>query len=322
MSDTLLSVGTMPLTRFGLMVGAALLVLLLGAVPVARMRRMAYSAFIRMAVVCIPMSWLLSRLVYVLANCTYYLTTLSNPVLALRFWDGGYSVTGAILGLWLGALVASKWAHVDTADMLDAVSYGIPLGLLVERLSESGTGMGLGRAITYECLYFLGIDDDMGDLVHPVYRYEAVIAVIIFLVLTVLLLRRRDRLPKGDITLVLMSLLGTTQAVMESLRNDGHMVVHFVRIQQVIFLLLAVIAFGIYLHRAVKKGCVQKNIQWVLWLVAVACIAVCTVMEFRVDRGSLKWLYYAVMTLCLGVIVFMTMHCRNLSQKWHGKQQT
>ena len=86
-------------------------------------------------------------------------------------------------------------------------------------------------------------------------------------------------------------------------------------------LLLAVIAFGIYLHRAVKKGCVQKNMQWVLWLVAVACIAVCTVMEFRVDRGSMKWLYYAVMTLCLGVIVFMTMHCRNLSQKWHGKQQ-
>ncbi len=316
MSDTLLFIGDTPVTHFGMMMGLALLAILLGAVPVARMRRMAYSAFIRMAVVCIPMSWLMSRLMYVLANCTYYITTLSNPVLALRFWDGGYSVAGAILGLWLGALLASKWAHVDTADMLDAVSYGIPLGLLVERLSESGTGMGLGRAITYECLNFLGIDDGMGDLVHPVYRYEAVVAVIIFLALTVLLLRRRDRLPKGDLTLVLMSLMGTTQTVLESLRNDGHMVVHFVRIQQVIFLVLAVIAFGVYLRRAVQKGCFQKKTQWILWLVTILCVAVGVYMEFRVDRGSLKWLYYTAMTLCLGIIVFMTMRCRSLSQKW------
>ncbi len=316
MSDTLLFIGDTPMTHFGMMMGLALLAILLGAAPVARMRRMSYSAFIRMAVVCIPMSWLMSRLMYVLANCTYYITTLSNPVLALRFWDGGYSVAGAILGLWLGALLASKWAHVDTADMLDAVSYGIPLGLLVERLSESGTGMGLGRAITYECLNFLGIDDGMGDLVHPVYRYEAVVAVIIFLALTVLLLRRRDRLPKGDLTLVLMSLMGTTQTVLESLRNDGHMVVHFVRIQQVIFLVLAVIAFGVYLRRAVQKGCFQKKTQWILWLVTILCVAVGVYMEFRVDRGSLKWLYYTAMTLCLGIIVFMTMRCRSLSQKW------
>ncbi len=316
MSDTLLFIGDTPVTHFGMMMGLALLAILLGAAPVARMRRMSYSAFIRMAVVCIPMSWLMSRLMYVLANCTYYITTLSNPVLALRFWDGGYSVAGAILGLWLGALLASKWAHVDTADMLDAVSYGIPLGLLVERLSESGTGMGLGRAITYECLNFLGIDDGMGDLVHPVYRYEAVVAVIIFLALTVLLLRRRDRLPKGDLTLVLMSLMGTTQTVLESLRNDGHMVVHFVRIQQVIFLVLAVIAFGVYLRRAVQKGCFQKKTQWILWLVTILCVAVGVYMEFRVDRGSLKWLYYTAMTLCLGIIVFITMRCRSLSQKW------
>ncbi len=318
MSDTLFLFGSVPLTGFGCMMGLALLAVLLCAAPVARLRRMHYGAFIRLVVVCIPMGWLVSRLVYVLANCTYYLTTLSNPVLALRFWDGGYSVSGAMLGLWLGAVVAAKWAHTDTADMLDAISYGMPLGLVIERLSESGTGMGLGRAISYDWLTFLGIDDGMGDLVHPVYRYEAVVAAVLFAVLTVMLLRRRDRLPKGDLTLVFMSLYGATQALLESLRNDGHMVVHFVRIQQCLFLIFALVAFGIYLHRCVGKGCMKKSQQLLCWLMAIVCVGICAVMEFRVDRGTLKWLYYTVMLLCLGVMTGMTFRFRHMSQRWHS----
>ncbi len=318
MSDTLFLFGSVPLTGFGCMMGLALLAVLLCAAPVARLRRMHYGAFIRLVVVCIPMGWLVSRLVYVLANCTYYLTTLSNPVLALRFWDGGYSVSGAMLGLWLGAVVAAKWAHTDTADMLDAISYGMPLGLVIERLSESGTGMGLGRAISYDWLTFLGIDDGMGDLVHPVYRYEAVVAAVLFAVLTVMLLRRRERLPKGDLTLAFMSLYGATQALLESLRNDGHMVVHFVRIQQCLFLIFALVAFGIYLHRCVDKGCMKKSQQLLCWLMAIVCVGVCAVMEFRVDRGTLKWLYYTVMLLCLGVMTGMTFRFRHLSQRWHN----
>ncbi len=318
MSDTLFLFGSVPLTGFGCMMGLALLAVLLCAAPVARLRRMHYGAFIRLVVVCIPMGWLVSRLVYVLANCTYYLTTLSNPVLALRFWDGGYSVSGAMLGLWLGAVVAAKWAHTDTADMLDAISYGMPLGLVIERLSESGTGMGLGRAISYDWLTFLGIDDGMGDLVHPVYRYEAVVAAVLFAVLTIMMLRRRDRLPKGDLTLVFMSLYGATQALLESLRNDGHMVVHFVRIQQCLFLIFALVAFGIYLHRCVGKGCMKKSQQLLCWLMAIVCVGICAVMEFRVDRGTLKWLYYTVMLLCLGVMTGMTFRFRHMSQRWHS----
>ncbi len=318
MSDTLFLFGSVPLTGFGCMMGLALLAVLLCAAPVARLRRMHYGAFIRLVVVCIPMGWLVSRLVYVLANCTYYLTTLSNPVLALRFWDGGYSVSGAMLGLWLGAVVAAKWAHTNTADMLDAISYGMPLGLVIERLSESGTGMGLGRAISYDWLTFLGIDDGMGDLVHPVYRYEAVVAAVLFAVLTIMMLRRRDRLPKGDLTLVFMSLYGATQALLESLRNDGHMVVHFVRIQQCLFLIFALVAFGIYLHRCVGKGCMKKSQQLLCWLMAIVCVGICAVMEFRVDRGTLKWLYYTVMLLCLGVMTGMTFRFRHMSQRWHS----
>lgn len=315
MSETLLSLGGAPLTRFGLGTALALLAVLLGAAFYARQTRMTYGAFVRLAVLSAPLSWLCARILYVLANCTYYLTTLSNPALALRFWDGGYSAAGAILGLWLAAFLAAKWTHLRPGQMLDAVSCGIPLGLMVERLFEGGTGMGLGRAISYDWLIFLGTDDGMGDLVHPVYRYEAVVAAVIFLVLALWLWRTRFRLPAGDVTLSLMTLLGTTQVVLESLRNDGHMVVHFVRIQQVVYLLMALASLLIWAHRLRMKGGMKKSQQLMLWLVALVCVGLGILMEFRVDRGSLKLLYYTVMVLCMAVIAGMTFRCRRQARQ-------
>ena len=315
MTETLWIAFGMPLTRFGAMCAASMMCVLLGAALFAREKRMRYGAFIRLAVLSVPLSWLCARLLYVLANCTYYLTTLSNPALALRFWDGGYSAAGAMLGLWLAAWLAAKWTHIPACDMLDAVSLGIPLGLLVERLSESGTSMGLGRAVSYAWLSFLGISDGMGDLVHPVYRYEAAAALVIFLVLAVLVLRKRGRTVPGDVTLILLILLGVTQVVLESLRNDGHMVVHFVRIQQVVYLLESLLALLIYFRRAVKNAGMKKSRQLLLWLAALACVALGILMEFRVDRGALKWLYYTVMALCMGGIAAMALHCRKQSQR-------
>ena len=315
MTETLWIAFGMPLTRFGAMCATSMMCVLLGAALFAREKRMRYGAFIRLAVLSVPLSWLCARLLYVLANCTYYLTTLSNPALALRFWDGGYSAAGAMLGLWLAAWLAAKWTHIPACDMLDAVSLGIPLGLLVERLSESGTSMGLGRAVSYAWLSFLGISDGMGDLVHPVYRYEAAAALVIFLVLAVLVLRKRGRTVPGDVTLILLILLGVTQVVLESLRNDGHMVVHFVRIQQVVYLLESLLALLIYFRRAVKNAGMKKSRQLLLWLAALACVALGILMEFRVDRGALKWLYYTVMALCMGGIAAMALHCRKQSQR-------
>ena len=103
--------------------------------------------------------------------------------------------------------------------------------------------------------------------------------------------------------------------ILESLRNDGHMVVHFVRIQQVVYLLESLLALLIYFRRAVKNAGMKKSRQLLLWLTALACVALGILMEFRVDRGALKWLYYTVMALCMGGIAAMALHCRKQSQR-------
>lgn len=306
-----------PLTGYGLGVAAALLLGLFASYFYARRTGLAYSAFIRLAVLAIPLCWLMSRLVYVLANCTYYLTTLSNPALALYFWDGGYSAAGAVMGLLLAGFLAEKWNRLPHGSLMDAVGYGLPLGLAVTRALEGGTHLGLGRPISYEWLYFLGVEDGYGDLVHPVYRYEAAAALITLAILLIWLCKRRWRVRKGDTCLVSLTLLGAFQVVLESLRNDGHMVVHFVRIQQVLALVALVVAFAVFTTRFYRLGGMKKSHLLALWLVTIVCIGMGIFMEFRVDRGSLKLVYYAVMILCMALIAAMALLSRRKAERLH-----
>ena len=66
-----------------------------------------------------------------LAESTYYLTTLSNPALALRFWDGGYSLVGALLGMLLAAWAAEKLLRVPRRLLMDGLALALPAGILV-----------------------------------------------------------------------------------------------------------------------------------------------------------------------------------------------
>ncbi len=313
--ETLLLLFGRPVTAFG--VGAALALLLGLAAAGLRLRgRVTYGAFIRLAVLTVPLVLLFSRLMYVLANCTYYLTTLSNPALALRFWDGGYSVSGAVLGALAAAPLAARWTRVRPGILLDAAAVGLLPAILVERLCEHDTGMGFGRPVGMDTLLWLGVDDGMGDLVYPVYLFEAIVAAIILLIVLIWRARRRT-LPDGEMCLTILTLLSASQVILESLRNDQHMVVHFVRIQQVAFLLIAVFTFAWCLRRAARAGVFpakKKSQRALCWLIVLICVGLGVWMEFRVDRGTLKALYYSVMTLCMGAIAALTLFLRSRSE--------
>lgn len=315
MDATLFTLFGAPVTGYGLGAAGALALGLIACLIYLRRTGVTYGQFLRLAVLAVPLCWLMSRLVYVLANCTYYLNTLSNPVLALYFWDGGYAMTGAVLGFILAAVLAEKWTRLPHGTLLDAGSMGLPLAIAAARLLEGGTRLGLGRPISYEWLMFLGVDDGYGDLVHPVYRYEAAAALIVLVIMLIWLSKPRKSSSRGDAHPIALALLGAFQVLLESLRNDGHMVVHFVRIQQVLSLVALVVVFAIFSARLYRRGGMKKSHLLALWLVTIVCIGMGIFMEFRVDRGSLKLLYYGVMTLCMGLILFMALICRSKAEK-------
>ena len=311
--ETVMTLFGRSFTQYGLGCAAALLVGILVTGVCACRRGVPYARLIRTACLSVPLVLLFSRLVYVLANCTYYLTTLSRVDLALCFWDGGYSLTGALLGFFLAVLLAG--GKSCRSRLFDGMAVAMPAAVLVERLFEAGTGMGLGRAIQTQALRELAFccaEDLSGSSVHAVYRYEAVLAAVWLVVAVVLFCRRRH---EGQLLAVMLTLLSCSQILMESLRDDGHMVVHFVRIQQVLYAVFAAAAMGWFTRQGIRQG---LHGYWWKHLLMIACVGLCIFQEFRIDRSENIWLDYGIMAVALAVMVAAVLLCRCRKEMPHG----
>ena len=272
MTDTLFTVLGLPVTGFGLGMAGALLVALGVELAWCKARGVSYGVFIRFAALAVPLTLLCSRLLFVLAESTYYLTTLSNPALALRFWDGGYSLVGALLGMLLAAWAAEKLLRAPRRRLMDGLALALPAGILVERLCETGTGMGMGKTIATPALLFLGVEDTFtGEWVHPVYLYEAALAGIIGLGLLVWASAPPGRYRRARRSVrAVPAVFGVTQIVMECLRNDLHMVVHFVPVQQVVELLMVLAVLLRWQRRFSRVPGMKKGRTLWVWPVALA----------------------------------------------------
>lgn len=298
----------MTITTYGLCAALSLSLLLFSAGLWYRREKICYAVWIRLCVTAIPLALIFSRVffsIFAIANGDF-----SSPVQSLYFWDGGASITGAFVGVVIAAVITGKVSRVPCGQLLDGVALGAPIALFVERLAEFPMDMGIGRPVDTEFLYFLGsVTDDR----HPVFLYEAVIALSILLVLLCIALRKSGVKHQGDLLLLFMTLYGTTQVLMESLRDDAHMVIYFIRINQIAALAMAVIAFVIWMVRWAQKG---ANI-WRLVIAALlvtAGIALGIVQEFAVDSNPNLLLEYALMALALALIAAVSLTVRRKAE--------
>ncbi len=321
MENTLLTLFGQPLTRFGLSCALAALVGLVFCVPRLMRRSLGYGVWIRLCVCVLPLAWLFARLFYALAGWVmiplegiFDLNTGRDPLAVLYFWHGGYSLVGAILGAALGGKLAELWTRTEKGDLRDALAVGIPAAVLVERLCERGSGLGLGRFVTADWLIGTGLCPAVdGDLVHPVYLYEALVALILLIVMLVLSLRRREA-QGGALLRIFLVLFGLTQVVFESLRADGHMVEHFVHVQQVYSICLAVGVMACWSVKAARKTGRHPALT-VGWILTLAAVGVTIWAEFGVDRWGKPLLAYGVMIVCMAVIGVVAFDMKRISDK-------
>lgn len=295
------------ITSYGAIAALAMAVMLAIAGLWCRRERIGYTAWITLCALGLPLAFLFSRLLFALSALGSG-DILSSPLQMLYFWDGGASITGAFIGMVIAAALAEKLCKVPRGALLDSVALGAPAALIIERLAEPAADLGLGRYIDTEWLYFLG---NATDGRHPVFAYETAIACVLLLVLLITALRGVEH--HGDLLLTFMTLYGCTQMVMESLRDDAHMVIYFIRINQILALVMAVIAFVIWIVRWCKKGA-KKHHVILSCVVVVAAIAQGVVQEFAVDSNPNLLLEYGIMALCVAVIATVSLMIRRKAE--------
>ncbi len=280
-------------TLYGALAALSMLALLAVAFLVLKKQGADYGAFVRFAVLAIPLAFLGSRIAFCLSNLSYYLETISMPEMMLHVQDGGASMTGAMAGVILASVIAAKWCKLPVGTMLDAAAFGMPVALIIERLAEPLCEMGWGKYFQSTAFDFMY---NLTQGMHPVFAYEAIVAGIICAAM-VLYFRKHDRIP-GDAMGFFLLLYGCSQTVLESLRNDGHMkVIHFVRINQVAAIVMAAAVLIIWSIRCFRRGGKRKAL--LSWVTAVVCIGFGVVQEFAADGDENP---YFSLTLVSGLL--------------------
>ncbi len=285
------------MTMYGIACAAALALMLIAA-----RKNTAYGVWIRLCVFAIPLALIGSRLFFGLTSLG--MGDMTDPLQILYAWDGGASMSGAFAGVVLAAFLTEKSCKVPHGTLMDSIALGMPPALIVARLAEGPLGMGAGRQVDTEWLQWLG---SLTDECHPVFLYEALWAVVLGVAL--LLYLRRNRRP-GDVLLTFMTLYGAAQMFLESLRDDYHMVIYYIRINQLTGLAMVLIPFVIWLVRWVKKGAAKKALILPIAVMA-AGIVVGIYQEFQVDSNPNLLKEYAIMAAGVAVMAAQTILIRN-----------
>jgi len=225
----------------------------------------------------------LARALYCAVNWNDFLYNYENPMLVLRFFDGGFSMPGLIAGLVLAAALTARLMKVRFGRMMDVLA--VPFGLLMaalrfgEQFTELGVGAAVDEGFFTANLPWLFLESRMGVMVEyrmNVWLYEALMGLAIFAV--AIICWRRLKHHAGDTALVVMSLYGASQILLESMRDDGHMLIIFLRVGQLAAFLLPAFCCGI-LSRRVKN----KKLVTAAWIVLVLCVAAVAALEFSLD---------------------------------------
>lgn len=347
---------------YGLAAGVSVLAYLCLAQWLSRKQKIKAETIWLSGMIGIPVSLFFARLFFCLASLPALAQTAAWPWTVLYFWDGGFSMSGFLAGVAVSAWIAARLQKVSFRALLDQAV--LPLGVLLcgLRLAEGLTeGLGIGRNVEAgalpQSLPFLFLTETMGTLELnrlAVYRYEAAFALVI-LALTLWFARTAKNRRDGDAAMVFFALYGAGQVFFESMRDDGHMVLGFIRVQQLlgalgplIVLLVLCLRYGrargargavtaawaalpvmalvllmmitpinhvldltgklplggglllllcgycaVFLRR---KGANPRLI--VTWLLALAILAACVMLEFAMDGSQNLLRDYALLALC------------------------
>lgn len=118
-----------------------------------------------------------ARIYHILSSLSYY---LQIPVEMFLFWKGGLGIFGAIIGLFLGILITSKFKKIRLTALLNLIFPSILFSQSIGRIGNFFNKEGYGP-VTY---LPWGINVE-GSLRHPTFFYESLLCLAAFLIFVI-----------------------------------------------------------------------------------------------------------------------------------------
>jgi phosphatidylglycerol:prolipoprotein diacylglycerol transferase len=176
---------------------------------------------------------------------------------AIAIWSGGLSIFGAVLGGFLGAYLYIRRNKLPLAPWLDIAGVALPLGQAIGRWANFvnqelyGIPTSLPWGITIESAkrvepYRSLVDFPQNTtLFHPLFLYESLWSILVFIVLLNLYLRNRQNFRPGDFFLLWVMQYAFIRFMLEFIRVETTMVagVNFSQVVCLVAFIAALVMF-------------------------------------------------------------------------------
>lgn len=216
----------------------------------------------------VPFGIVGARIYHVLSSPDRYFGPDGNLALALRIWEGGLGIWGAIPAGALGAWISLRRAGLRFAPFADAMAPGVLVAQAVGRLGNyfnqelfgSPTTLPWGLQIDQEHLRAQGLDYPDGTLFHPTFLYELLWSLAMAALLVYL--DRKLRLRHGRVFWLYVALYTAGRLWIEMLRIDEAEEVLGLRLNVWTSILVLVVALAVF----VIIGLRTRGVEETVWL--------------------------------------------------------
>lgn len=216
----------------------------------------------------VPFGIIGARIYHVVSSPDRYFGPDGNLWLALRIWEGGLGIWGAIPAGALGAWIALRRAGLRLPPFADAMAPGIILAQAIGRLGNyfnqelfgRPTTLPWGLQIDADILRDQGLDYPDGTLFHPTFLYEMLWCLAVAALL--IALDRRFKLRHGRVFWLYVALYTLGRVWIESLRIDEAELVLGLRVNVWTSILVFAVALTVFVVLGVRTRGVPDPI-WV-----------------------------------------------------------
>lgn len=305
MSETMIlgQIGDVSITAFGVMVSIGALMGMVLAVCLGR-KAPGINAMLSLSAFVLVGALLGARLLYCLTMLDFILVDLGGAGFIPQLWQGGYTLYGGVLGGGAGVWLYARITRQKAAPLMDLAAAGGALALVFIRAGEFFTNQGLGEYIMEESMHRFpfAVQSVYEDWQIPIFLYEALAA----LVITLVLVRMKGRRPSGCMAETFIILLGVTQIILESLREDEFIRFGFVRLNMLAAAFTMAPVFAKRIASMVKEQGWHpwQIIRLVLFLLGVVLVIL---IEFALDKSTIDntILYFVMAAALTGMAIAM-----------------
>ena len=232
------------------------------------------------------------------------------------YTGGGHSMMGALFGGFAGAALAGLMLKKQSLRCMDIFACAVPAFILFARLGEQfdldgdfGISRPLEHPLSAQWPSALLQEGEYANYLL-VYKLEAIAAGLILIALVLDFLLHKNAKP-GNTFILFLLLFGGSQAILESLRQDKHLTLSFVHLQQIMAIPMVI---GAVLMAAKQAG-KDKRFLWKLCGGLAAATVLGILLELAIYRPDMViemdiYLIYTIFTLLMVALVYVGLRLR------------